>query len=367
VLLTSAGGRTKYRSTALGAADDHSDADGASVLDWPQAQAAARDWAAKQTGAGPYTVKKACEGYIADLRARRGDRAANEADGRLKKHLLPELGERQLADLTTADMVAWRNGLVDPEEDEDEEATRRSRDTANRVRGIAWAAFNLAFNSDKVTDDRAWRRVGPFEDVGEARKVFLSEAERQRLIDACEPGLREFALLVGLTGARPGREVTDARVREFDPERATLTVKSNKGRRGRVRYRDIYLPPAAVALLRRLANGKRPDEHLLLTAEGTPWTKSLHARRVAAAVKQARLDPATCLYSLRHSYIAEALAKGTPVDSVAAQCGTSITMIQKYYRKFIPGDLARHAKKAAPKLRLESEQAKVVALRPGAA
>ena len=357
-----------YRKVALGEADDIRDPDGVHVLDYRTAQQKAleqiAEWERGETEPPKrLTVAVAVEDYIADLRARRGDAAANEAEGRLRKHLLPEVGERLLAELTAADLLAWRNGMVE-EDDEDEEAIRRSRDTANRVRGIAWAAFNLAFNTGKVADDRAWRRVRPFEDVGEARKIFLSDAQQQRLIDACEPGLRQFALLVAWTGARPGKELTDARVRDLDLERGTLTAKSNKGRRGRVRYRDIHLPADALALLRRLASGKRPDQHLLTTADGTPWTKSLHSRRVAAAVIKAGLDPETCLYSLRHSYISRALKAGVPVKAVADQCGTSIAMIQRYYAKFIPSDSAKYAKKAAPKLLTDAGQ-KVVALRPG--
>ena len=45
----------KYKIEALATADDHVDADGETVLNWAQAQAAVRAWAAKQTGAGPYT------------------------------------------------------------------------------------------------------------------------------------------------------------------------------------------------------------------------------------------------------------------------------------------------------------------------
>ena len=71
-------------------------------------------------------------------------------------------------------LTAWRNGLVDLDGDEDD--VRRSRDTANRVLTMARAAFNLAFNTGKVTDDRAWRRVKAFHGVGEARKVILGEA-----------------------------------------------------------------------------------------------------------------------------------------------------------------------------------------------
>jgi integrase len=347
-----------YKIEALATADDHLASNGETILNWAEAQAAVRAWAAKRTGRGPYTVADACRDYVADLRARKGDRAANEADGRLQKHLLPELGDRRLADLITADLNGWRNGLV--AEDQDDEEVRRSRDTANRIRGIAFAAFNLAFQAGRVSDDREWRRVKPFKNVGEARKIILSDAQQQNLIDACEPGLSEFALLVALTGGRPGRELTEARVRDLDLEEATLRVSGKTG------VREIHLPADALALLRRLASGKRPDEHLLTTAEGKPWTKSLHTRRVAAAVEKAGLGPDTTLYALRHSYISRALKEGVPVKAVADQCGTSITMIQRFYAKFIPSDLAKYAQKAAPKLRTDTQE-KVVAIRPGAA
>jgi integrase len=345
---------SKYRMEALSTADDHAESDGETVLDWSQAQATIRAWAARQTKNGPRTVRDAVDAYIADLRARRGDAAANEAEGRLRRHLLILLGDRRVADLGEDDIRAFRNRMV---KIGDEETVRRSRDSANRVLRIAKAALGRT---------GPWRNVEAFADVGEARKVILNEAEQQRLIDACEPGLREFALLVAWTGARPGKELTEARVCDFDRDARTLRVKSNKGHRGKLRQREIYLDDQAVALLRRLASGKRPDDYLLTAATGTPWTKSLHDRRVEAAVKKAGLDPATNLYALRHSYISSALKKGTPTSAVAKQCGTSAAMIEKYYAKWIPSDLAKYAKKVAPKLRTDTEQ-KVVALRAGAA
>jgi integrase len=348
----------KYRIEAVGTADDHTAADGETVLNWSQAQAAVRAWAAKQTDSGPYTVADACEDYIKDLRARKGEAAAKEADGRLKKHLLPELGNKVLAELTTADLTEWRNGLVD--DDEDDEEVRRSRDTANRVRSIAFAAFNLAFQGGRVGDDRAWRRVKPFKAVGEARKVILTDAQQQNLVDACEPSLREFALLVAWTGARPGRELTGAKVRDLDLDAQTLRVTGKTGER------DVHLDQQALALCKRLASGKKPNDHLLTTPEGGPWTKSLHQRPVAVAVEKAGLDPDTTLYALRHSYISRALKAGVPTKAVALQCGTSAQMIERYYAKFIPSDLARYAKVAAPALRADIG-GKVSQLRPGAA
>jgi hypothetical protein len=123
----------RYRSGALETADDHLDANGETILNWSQAQAAARTWAAAQTSAGPLTVERACLEYVADLRARKGDQAANQVEGRLRKNLFPVLGTRLLAKLSAADLADWRNGLVDVEGDADE--IRRSRDTSNRA---AW-------------------------------------------------------------------------------------------------------------------------------------------------------------------------------------------------------------------------------------
>jgi integrase len=223
---------------------------------------------------------------------------------------------------------------------------------------MAKAAFNHAFENGKVADDREWRRLKPFKDVGAARKVILTESEIQRLIDACAPGLRELVAAGALIGARLG-ELTAARVRDFDANAAILTVSGKTGER------PIHLPPAAVTLFRQLASGKRPQDYLLTTAASTRWTASLHARPFAAAVTRAGLDPATVFYSLRHTWISRALANGVPVKAVGDHCGTSILMLQRYYAKFIPGDQQRYAAIAAPALQIGEAGAKVVPLRAG--
>jgi hypothetical protein len=63
----------KYTFERLGVADDLGDADGIAVLSFDQAQEAARSWftrkAQEETGgvvAGPYTVARAMDDYIAD-------------------------------------------------------------------------------------------------------------------------------------------------------------------------------------------------------------------------------------------------------------------------------------------------------------
>lgn len=347
-------GNQGYKVETLATADDKADADGAAVLDWRQAQAKARAWASRKAAPEPLTLEAAVAEYAADLRARKGEAAAREAKGRMRKHLPPALLAKQVADLTTAELTAWRNGLVDADGDEDEE--RRSRDSANRVLTILKAALNHAFNTGRASDDRAWRVVRPFKGVGEARKVILDEGEIQRLADACDADLRALVLAGALTGARLG-ELTAARTHDFDAGAAILTVSGKTGER------PIHLPPAAVALLRRAASGKRPHDHLLTTLAGAPWTKSLHNRPLAAAVAKAGLDPTTVFYSLRHSWISRALKAGVPTKAVADHCGTSIMMLQRYYAKFIPGDQRRYAAMAAPALEVERADDTVVRMR----
>jgi integrase len=343
----------RYVVAALATADDHVDADGDTILDWSQAQDRVREWAKRQTGTGPLTVEAACRAYIDDLLARKGARAAKETEGRLSMHLFPVLGQRRLAELTADQLSDWRNRMVDVEGDDED--IRRSRDSANRVLNMARAAFNMAFFSGRVTDDRAWRLVRPFRDVGAARKVLLGETALQLLVDACGPGLRELVLVGAWTGARLG-ELTSRRVRDFDAAAATLAV------RGKTGGRELSLPPQAVALLRQLASGKRPDDHLFTTATGGRWTENLHRRPFKAAVARAGIDPDTVFYSLRHTWISRALIAGAPTRLVAELAGTSVTMIERNYAKFVPSDRQRYATLAAPELRVD-DSPKVVSLR----
>jgi len=212
---------------ALAHADDHEEADSTRVLDWKQAQAAARLWAARQTGTAPLTVGRACERYVEQLRSRKSERAASEVEGRTRKHIVPLLGARRVADLTADEIRGWHTGMVRGDADE---SRRRSRDSANRVLTILKAALNSAFRDGLVTDDLAWRRVSAFAGVGEARKVILRDPELQALIVACPPGLRQLVAAGAWTGARLG-ELTAARVRDLDIDAATLRVSGKTGRR----------------------------------------------------------------------------------------------------------------------------------------
>jgi hypothetical protein len=60
------------------------------------------------------------------------------------------------------------------------------------------------------------------------------------------------------------------------------------------------------------------------------------------------------LYCLRHFYITERLREGIPIYEIASNCGTSVSMIEKYYSDARPTDFmdrltkSRYPKKQPP-------------------
>src|SRR6185437_1782955 len=98
----------RYRKGALGRSDDTIKPDGASVLDYRQAEAKAREWAARQhrqaagqepERAGPYTVADAIRDYMAAYQLR-GGKAVAATRQAIGGHILPQLGAIRLDRLT---------------------------------------------------------------------------------------------------------------------------------------------------------------------------------------------------------------------------------------------------------------------------
>ena len=98
-----------YREAKLGLADDLQDADGHVVLDFSQAQRAARAWWSSEqrreqglpTADGPYTVARAIPDYLTDYRGRGGRATAGVASA-VCAHVLPELGPVMVSKLTAS-------------------------------------------------------------------------------------------------------------------------------------------------------------------------------------------------------------------------------------------------------------------------
>ena len=276
-----------------------------------------------------YTVKQAAADYVTHLKVEKSEKASTEAKQRLEKHLTSKLGEVALPKLTTRQLKHWRDGLV--RISDDAEDNRRSKDSANRVLSMAKAAFNLAFRSGLVNTDTAWKRVPGFKDVGEARKLFLTDKQVKTLLEHAKGGLYDLIRAGVLTGARYG-ELTGARVHDLDVINGSLHLTGKTG------ARDCYLSDEGLTFFKQLSKDKLPDAWLLTRDDGQRWGKSHQDRPLKEAVKAAKLPAETVFYSLRHYHISKALLAGISPQVVAENCGTSVRMIEKHYGKFMPKD-----------------------------
>jgi len=305
--------------------------------------AAARDAAGKWrdsrdagvTDAG-VTVADACREYLAELRREKGEKAAQDAHRRFERTVYGRskqpraraldanpLAARPLEKLRTVHLKAWRDGLG------------LDKAAANRTLTTLKAALNLAVTNRRVMPAlaREWGDVKPYKDASSRRTLFLDLKQRRRLLEHSTGAVADLVEAVALTGARAG-ELTTAKRGQFDARLGTMTFAGKTG------SRTVPLSDAALAVFKRAAKGKLPAAPLFTRDDGKPWAHSDWDELVRAAAAAAKLPKGTCLYTLRHSFITQAITDGMTTLDVARICGTSVGMIEKHYGHLV-ADSAR--------------------------
>jgi integrase len=351
-----ASGRQRY--SALGAADDARDADGITVYNYAQAQEAARAYfvekAREQAGDyapkdGPYTVKDAMADYRADY-LRRGGKAIEHVLSVEHNYILPDLGDVPVKKLTRRRIEHWHESIANTPPrvrapsgaatkfrtvEENEEAKRGRKATANRVLTVLKAALNHALHRGRVTDASAWQAVKAFRGVDAARMRYLSDDEVRRLVNVCPPEFRNLATAALLTGCRYG-ELARLAMEDFDPAAGTITVRSSKS--GKPRH--VALTEEGIRFFARQVLNLPSGAKLLRRSNGRSWAKSEQQRPLQAAVEAARISALT-FHGLRHTYASRLAMNGVPLAVIAAQLGHADTrMVEKHYGHLAPNYIA---------------------------
>lgn len=274
------------------------------------------------------TVGDACRLYVDYLRLHKSKAAANDAERRFKALVFDTPFARiKLAKLTTKHVREWLSAQVRPdtiEDEDDEDAIRRDKKTANRNLDSLKAAFNMALRDQLVATDAGWKTVFRFKGVSRRRERFLTLAERTSLTAECPDDLATLCKAMMLTAARPG-ELANASVCDFDHEQGTLTLDGKTGRR------TVTVSTAAMAFFREQAKGRIGKAPLLRRETGERWAKDAWKKVFKRAVLKAKLPNDTVLYSLRHAAISEFIAAGMDSFLVAKLAGTSTAMIDQHY------------------------------------
>jgi integrase len=296
---------------------------------------------------GPFAIGDVMRDYLDWLADHRKASTAREFGYMARAHILPALGQIQLADLTAARLSKWHRALAksparlrtrpgaEPryrDSPDDPEAIRARRATANRILTVLKAALNRAFEDGKVPSEEAWRRVKPFRGADAARVRYLQEDECRRLLNTCPDDFRRLVRAALLTGCRYG-ELCRLEVRDFNRDAGTLLVRESKG--GKPRW--VWLDDEAVAFLATITAGRPGSERTFVRADGQAWGKSHQARPLLEACQAARIDPPASFHILRHTWASHRVMRGMPLLAVAHVLGHADTrMVEKHYGHLAP-------------------------------
>jgi integrase len=344
-------GQQTYQTETIATADDYSDADGTAILNYRQAQAAARKRMVERAHTtagrrGPMTVADALEAYL----RHQDDNGKPTADARYRIDalILPSLGAIEVQALTTERLRNWltatakapprRGARPDPSE----EGRRRRRASANRIFTILRAALNFAWREGFVPSDAAWRKVRPFKGVDGARLRYLSVDEARRLVNACEPDFRALVEAALMSGCRYG-ELARLEAADFNLDSGTLHIRRSKS--GKERH--ITLTAEGIAAFRRRCAG---SELLFTRRNGEPWGRANQGAPMREACARAKIEPRIGFHGLRHTYASLSVMAGMPLMVVAKSLGHRDTrMAEKHYAHLAPSYEADTVRKFAPK------------------
>ena len=366
----------KRQETIIGIADDVLDADGVTILNYSQAQEAARQWftsAARlehgdHIARGDYTVTHAVQDYLAHYKAEgKGyDFTKSSIDAHILSHPLSKI---PLAKLTSQKIEQWLHALADSPArirtpasattqktkplDDSAETKRRRRASANRNFTILKAALNHAWKHGKVAHDMPWRKVKPFRSVDAPVVRYLKDAECKRLVNACTDDLRQIAKAALFTGCRYG-ELARLTAADFNPDAGTLTIRTSKN--GKPRH--VTLTDEAQHFFHSATAGKQSQQLIFTHANGTAWGKSHQSRALAEACEAAKITPAVSFHILRHTHGSILAMRGVPLPVIAQQLGHADSrMTEKHYAHLSPSYVADTIRENFPTLGFRSERA----------
>jgi integrase len=351
-------GGQAYQVSVLAAADDYSDANGKTILDFGQAQARARALLAGGRKSGPLTVRQALDNYYSKLEGE--GRSAYDARIRIEQHILKIAGTK-CDDLDSDTLRAWlrsiaraparvrtSKGEVQRHRDldhADPESVRRRQASANRIFTVLRAALNSAFHDGKIVSPGAWQRVKPFRQTDGARVRYLTVAEATRLINACDPEFRSLVRAALQTGCRYG-ELARLQVSDFNAASGTVAIRRSKA--GKIRH--TVLTEEGAVLFRQLSAGRNGDDVLIPRADGRRWAVACQGRPMAAACARANIRPRVSFHALRHTWASLSVMGGMPLMVVARNLGHADTrMVERHYGHLAPSYVADEVRRAAPR------------------
>jgi len=228
-----------------------------------------------------------------------------------------QIGHYLLSDITPARIVEYRDQL----------ARTRGNSTVRRYLAVLSHAFSVAVQEWEWVNDNPFHKVSkPKEPRGRVR--FLSEDERQRLLDSCKVSrnvsLYTIVVLALSTGARRG-ELLSLYWSDVDLKRGMLTFRETKNGE----TRSVPLTGYALVVLSHHAKIRRLDTTLLFPND--TGLKPMSIREAwKFAVQRAGIVNFR-FHDLRHSAASYLAMNGASLAEIAEVLGQKTLQMTKRY------------------------------------
>lgn len=297
----------------------------------------------KQLDTKAITVKELCTRYLADCEAGlvpgKGGRpkkpsTLNIDRSRIKRHILPLLGNRRVQDLTQADITKFLRDVANGKTRADMKTRKHGRaivrggiGTGSRGVGLLGGIFTYAMREGIIDKNPVHGFQKPKDRVRDRRLTEREYRTLGRLLaDAADDAqfgtTAKMVRAIAMTGCRRG-EIIFLKGGEIDPERSCMRLEDSKEGAS---IRAIGLP--VVELLEPLI----PDDETAWVFPGTEEGKPLigFPKLWEKLIKDTPLEGIT-LHVLRHSFASVANDLGFTESTIAALVGHSRGTITSRY------------------------------------
>lgn len=268
-----------------------------------------------------HTIAELIDRYIRDVAPRRPKR--REHTSSILRFWRDQLCPYSLAEATPAPIGEIRDGLV---QGTTYRGRRRAPATCNRYLQCLGHAFNIAINEWGWAEDNPIRKIKRLPEP-RGRERFLSDEERERLLEACRASTdrRIYPLVVTAlcTGARAG-ELLQLRWPHVDFERGLAIFYETKNDDRRA----VPLTGPALEVLGEMARVRRVDTNRVFASRmGLP---KFPQRAWEEALRAAQIDDFR-FHDLRHSAASYLAVSGATLAEIADVLGhKTLAMVKRY-------------------------------------
>lgn len=272
----------------------------------------------------------------------------------LDNHLRPVFGEKEIGEITKAEILAFRSELA--------KAPGRKAETlsAKRVNAVMAPLRQILDEAaDRYEFKTAFRKIKPLK-LPRIDIAPFSLVEVQKILTTVRPDFHDYFLMRFFTGMRTG-EIDGLQWKYIDFERRLILVRETivAGKLGIPKtegsIRDIQMSEAVYQALRRQEKATRHQSAFVFcNGEGLPLDHANVTKRVwYPLLRYLKLTPRRP-YQTRHTAATLWLASGENPQWIARQMGhVSTEMLFKVYAGYVP-NLTRQDGSAFERLLLQS-------------